>query len=327
MFVPNILITNRCNQNCPFCFAAKEMRSSEIKKEMDYEDYRKLILRLKKGGSHTVIKLLGGEPTMHRDFKKIIDYSLKYFQTIQIFTNGVFSEDLRGFLIGKAPRVKFTFNVMTPGYTASAKIRSIVNENIGSLVGKAEITLSLTIDTHSNVSSTINGIDRSVLGKINIVRIGFANPVAGEDNHYRFRDFSQMGTKLVKMVSLIKNMNANCKFNLNCGFTRCMMTDKQFGYLKKNSTDGLRFGCFDKDADYDIQTDLSAFHCFPLSTMDRQNLKNRSYDAINRNLLQRRFSYWQEFRQNECKNCRIHGIGENKCFGPCLAFLINQERC
>ena len=36
----NILITNFCNQNCPFCFASSEMNNKLIKKEMSLDDFK-----------------------------------------------------------------------------------------------------------------------------------------------------------------------------------------------------------------------------------------------------------------------------------------------
>lgn len=69
MLPPNILITNFCNQNCPFCFTRAEMSNKLIRKEMSLENFKKTLLKIKKNPEIQVVKLLGGEPTLHSRFK------------------------------------------------------------------------------------------------------------------------------------------------------------------------------------------------------------------------------------------------------------------
>jgi MoaA/NifB/PqqE/SkfB family radical SAM enzyme len=87
------------------------MNNKLIKKEMSLDDFKKTLLKMKRNPKIKVVKLLGGEPTLHSKFKEIINLSLKYFPYVQIFTNGIFSDDLANFLISKATNVSFTFNI------------------------------------------------------------------------------------------------------------------------------------------------------------------------------------------------------------------------
>ena len=81
-------ITNRCNQQCPYCFAsAEESASSEPNLS---ELSRKLDLLLDPGEERSFnLQLSGGEPTVREDLPEIISMAKgKGFPYIQINTNG-----------------------------------------------------------------------------------------------------------------------------------------------------------------------------------------------------------------------------------------------
>lgn len=325
MYPLNILITNNCNQNCSFCFAAEEMGNKSIKKEMSLANFKTTLEKIKKNPEVKVIKLLGGEPTLHSHFKEIIDLSLKDFSHVQVFTNGIFSDDLAKFLITKTPKVAFTFNVMTPGFLLNPKIRLLVSQRIRELAKKTRATLSLTFDMNSDLNLVFKAIGPETLAKVHRFRLGFANPIAGERNFYQFSDFPKMGKQLMFIVSEVRKHNPKAVISLNCGFARCMFTDDQYKFLRKE-VKILGFGCFGKEASYDLQTDMTAFHCFPLSTKDKVSTFHRSNSQVNKELLQKRFAYWGKIRQEVCLKCPFYGIGKDKCPGPCIAFLMNQAK-
>lgn len=324
MLPPNILITNFCNQNCPFCFARAEMSNKLIKKEVSLENFKKTLLKMKKNPEIQVVKLLGGEPTLHSRFKEVIDLSLKYFPQVQIFTNGVFSDELTQFLIKKSPRIGFTFNVSTPGFLINHQIRTLVLKKISQLIDHSLITLSLTFDMNTNLKSFFNYLSSNSLKKIYGFRLGFSNPVAGEKNYYQFSDFPKMGKQVVYIITKIRENNKKAHIELNCGFTRCMFTNEEFKLVKKE-TKFYGFSCFGKTASFDLQTELTAFHCFPLSTQDKINTQNKSFINVNKRLIKKRLEYWKKIRQNICIKCPFYGFGEEQCPGPCLGFLLNLK--
>jgi len=85
LFVPEIYITGRCNQNCLFCSVSankpggrKEPALSEIKNRLD--QFKKL--------SHK-IRITGGEAAVRKDFLEIIKYAKSIgFETIAVESNG-----------------------------------------------------------------------------------------------------------------------------------------------------------------------------------------------------------------------------------------------
>lgn len=70
-------ITFRCNYNCSMCCVTPSLNS----KEMSFNNYKHLIRQLKKAYRFLpykpIIWLMGGEPTIHRDFERILKYTAK----------------------------------------------------------------------------------------------------------------------------------------------------------------------------------------------------------------------------------------------------------
>ncbi|MFA5866026.1 MAG: radical SAM protein [Phycisphaerae bacterium] len=86
----NIDLTNRCNLNCPVCFANANM--SGFVYEPSYEQVVEMLQRLRdyRPIPCTCVQFSGGEPTVHPDFMKIVAKALSMgFSQIQIATNGI----------------------------------------------------------------------------------------------------------------------------------------------------------------------------------------------------------------------------------------------
>jgi len=75
--------TVRCDRSCGFCFnhSLPEMR------DMSYEAFRALAERLAQLGIRT-LDILGGEPTLHKDFPRLVDYAVQKGLGINISSNG-----------------------------------------------------------------------------------------------------------------------------------------------------------------------------------------------------------------------------------------------
>ena len=93
MLYPNqfhIELTQKCNLNCLHCFANA---SSCQTKEMVYEDVVLVYEKMKELGM-IYANLSGGEPTLNKDFFKIIDYVVKQpFETC-LLTNGLLWDEI-----------------------------------------------------------------------------------------------------------------------------------------------------------------------------------------------------------------------------------------
>ena len=84
----NIFLTSKCNLKCPYCFA-DEFVNKEFS-EFSIENFKKVVEFIKTKSDERV-GLIGGEPTLHpnfRDFIRILDED-ENIQDVIIFTNGL----------------------------------------------------------------------------------------------------------------------------------------------------------------------------------------------------------------------------------------------
>jgi radical SAM protein with 4Fe4S-binding SPASM domain len=78
-------ITDNCNLNCKMCIR-NEPTIKNRRKDMSFEQYKYIIDRLP--SLRLVIPMGFGEPLLHKDIFKIIEYSLKKKIDVRLFTNG-----------------------------------------------------------------------------------------------------------------------------------------------------------------------------------------------------------------------------------------------
>lgn len=80
-----LYISYKCNCNCFFC-ASDETNIIIKNNEVSYEDAKKFILS---SPSKQNLDISGGEPTIHKDFLKIIRFAKQYFEHVSLMTNGI----------------------------------------------------------------------------------------------------------------------------------------------------------------------------------------------------------------------------------------------
>jgi uncharacterized radical SAM superfamily Fe-S cluster-containing enzyme len=86
----NIDLTNRCNQNCPICFANSNVQGRVY--EVTLDQVKKMLdtAAAMKPRKAACLQFVGGEPTIHKDFAECIrEASLRGFGHVQVATNGV----------------------------------------------------------------------------------------------------------------------------------------------------------------------------------------------------------------------------------------------
>ena len=81
----NLDLTTACNFSCPFCVDSKLINAG---KSLTLEEVQKTIDTLCSHGLLSVIVIGGGEPTLHKDFEKIVRYIKSKDLQIGIATNG-----------------------------------------------------------------------------------------------------------------------------------------------------------------------------------------------------------------------------------------------
>ena len=124
-------ITGNCNLNCIYCYNSDCKKPSYLKKELTFEEIKKLIKETKNYGTR-LYTLSGGEPLMRKEFIEIIK-ELKGC-SVSILTNGkLLTKDLIQ-EFKKYPQVK-EFKISWDGFSSHNKLR------LGSEWKKVEMTI------------------------------------------------------------------------------------------------------------------------------------------------------------------------------------------
>ena len=79
-----VYITEQCNAKCPNCF--NKINRGNL--SMDIEHFRKICDYFSSKGVKR-IKIMGGEPTIHPEFKELMIIAQEYFQQVFLFTNAI----------------------------------------------------------------------------------------------------------------------------------------------------------------------------------------------------------------------------------------------
>jgi len=88
--LPQIDLTNRCNMRCPICFANSGVQGYVVEPSYEQAIAQLRALRSMDPSPATSIQFTGGEPTLHRDFFRIVSAARDMgFSHIQVATNGL----------------------------------------------------------------------------------------------------------------------------------------------------------------------------------------------------------------------------------------------
>ncbi|MBI4974097.1 radical SAM protein [Candidatus Roizmanbacteria bacterium] len=315
---PNVLITNHCNQSCPSCFAKNIMKDKSVSQEMSIPDLKILIKKLR-GYGVGFIKIFGGEPTLHSKLEEVIRLCLANFSYIQLFTNGIFSKEVKELLIKYCARIRFTFNMLTPMVLYNKKIRNEFIQQALFFSRQTKITLSFTLLQTFDIANIVN-MFAEVIPHAYEVRIGASNPLKGGINYYTTGQYRSLGSKVMEFIHAIRMKNNKLNVFLDCGYVRCMFSNSQVDELTRLGANKESWGC--PVGTFDIQTNLKAISCYPLSNDKVVDIKKKDYWS---KLIFHQLSLQKEHLPSMCKTCPHHGYEKDKCTGPCIAFGMNLK--
>ena len=69
----NLILTDKCTNSCPYCFAAQEMSRDKRKNSMTRNDFDFFIDFLSKSKEHVEINVIGGEPLIYDNINYVLD--------------------------------------------------------------------------------------------------------------------------------------------------------------------------------------------------------------------------------------------------------------
>jgi hypothetical protein len=320
----NILLTSVCSRHCAYCFAQQRVTlgsrrptARSAPSHIAPEDFAKA-LGFARTGPHQ-IGILGGEPSLHPEFLRLLEAAWETGLHTKIFSNGLWREaDLDALATrefpGPRPRpYHVVLNVnepeRTPDHERRAQARLL--ERLGDAV-----TLSFNISrVDFDPGFLVDAVLRYRIRRH--IRLGIAQPLAEiENEHVAVTDYPKLAPTLLRLA---ERCDANdIQLGFDCGFTLCMFSREEHGRLVLA---GARFrACCGPTLD--IGTDLSAWACFPLSTFS-EGVTIADYptvDALGRHFDEQFRRLYRTGALPDCVDCRHRRRGQ--CAGGCAAHVF-----
>jgi hypothetical protein len=265
----NILLTNKCVRECPYCFAGQEMAQSPQTDFISWENIIYIADLLQASGEHR-ISLLGGEPTLHPEFLDIMLYLVERRFAVVVFTCGIMSKTKLDDLtehVGRLPPAAVTFvcNLNNPQQTETAQSEMAKLHAFLSALGPRTMPAFNIYRPDFELDFIFDLVERYGLKKR--LRLGLAHPIPGAANEaIRLADIGAVIDRLCSYKDAFDRLRLRPGFD--CGFPLCRVSDEQLGWLARLSGH-VDFKC--KPA-IDITPDMQVYCCFPLATLNRRSV-------------------------------------------------------
>jgi MoaA/NifB/PqqE/SkfB family radical SAM enzyme len=259
----NLLITTNCQRKCSYCFAKGDRDKGML---ITWEYFIQALKFIATGPK--ALNLLGGEPTMHPDFDKMLSYLLENDFLVQVFTNGMVKQDLLDKITSILNRISlrrdqlfFAVNVNEEKYRTEEEDR--LQKRFLNSMGHLAY-LSFTIHEETDLSFLQNMIKEYKLDPT--IRLGLAMPIYGENNKSLPVELYR-GT--ARRILDLTNNSEGTTITLDCGFPMCMFKLEELKELIKNEENQFSFIC---GTPLDIYPDLALTNCYPLSKTYKENI-------------------------------------------------------
>jgi len=332
----NIMINEMCNLQCSYCFA-DEFVNKEIQKKpncgnMTFEDFKRAVDFVLKDSPRGEIRIIGGEPTLHPEFKKLMEYIINdsRISRIHIFTNGLLIDKFMS--IFSSPKVTCLINLNSPNDMGEIKYKKTMN-NIRTLINEYYQRDKITI----GINMYKEGFDYEYIVeamkefKFDHVRVSISIPMSREVKDNILDYFHMMKPRVFEFFNALSDIGAVPHYDCNM-MPGCITTAEEKAWLYTIATLGgkkdpnpsrLLWSCSCGVA-VDILPDLRVVRCFGLSEQKKVYMEN--FNDPNE-VIQYFLKEYDDFAYNvltdeRCKNCEERE--KRKCMGGCLAFKINK---
>lgn len=309
----NQIITNYCNADCAFCFAA-DSRSRLLQsgsRQMDESEVRKWLDFTMKAGI-TELRLLGGEPTIHPNFADFVKVGREAGCTILVFSNGVMPDPAREALAELDPEVcSVVVNMNAAIRDGDVPRRRDTLKMLGPRVIPG-MTLTSPDFVFDDLISAIESF-----GMRKVIRVGISNPTwRGNNRALHPKRYRAIGR------ALYEKSFATAKFGISleadCGFVRCMfgndfdqLADNGFKYVSRCSPV------------LDLCTGGKILPCFGLSNMMSADCRDFSDAGAAYEWFSEKLKPWHRFGiYPECTDCPFFETED--CCGGCLAARLRR---
>ena len=311
----NISISATCNQDCEYCFAIDHPGDQAGGQFMPLALFESCLDFLERSGIEQA-RLLGGEPTLHPQFAEIVSMAVERHKRLLIFSNGLIPEKALSALEAlPSERCMVLINVADP-------------QDVPPRVHERRLQVMRRLGGRAIPGFNIYRPDFSLqfipplieeVGCKPVMRLGLAHPCLSANNrHLHPRYYPFVGEKIARFA---QRTACDVMVEFDCGFVRCMFSEKDYEILKTNG-DGLDRRC---NPILDVDIEGKALHCYPLANFLSFPLTAESAAAALRQTFEARTApYRQAGIFAECSTCIFKARRE--CTGGCLSTTMQRFR-
>lgn len=315
--MPNIAITNYCNLRCPYCFA--EDFTQQEKEEISEEQLINILEFLSRD-KISRIGVIGGEPTLHSNFNRILDI-LELFSKnnsnipIVIFTNGI---ELKRYIERLNNNITCLINLNEPEIIGEDKFIKIKRTLDKLKLSNKLDYVSIGINLYPEIKNMnyIFEIAREYFK--DHIRCSFVAPTCKYTTTDKDKYYNEAKPIFLKCVELAEKYQITLELDCN-HIPECYFTEEELTLVKKYTYREHK-KC---SPVVDITPQLTATSCFgtydPVNILDFDNLAE-----LTKFLQENKMDKLKEKNNTgKCKDCEE--FLNDKCQGGCLAFAKNQQ--
>lgn len=321
--MPNIMITRRCNLSCPYCFAKPFVNHSPSEYDMDLDTFQEILSFMLGDGSVHELGLIGGEPTCHHDFRRILKLleADDRIQRVTIYTNGI----LIGEYLEELANEKFflLINCNSPeqmGVQYDGLVH--VLREMSGRSWKHRVTLG--INYYKPDLDVSYMLQLAEFFQPERLRVSVSVPQKGVEP---FPYFQSMKPAVFSFFRELKARGILPFFDCNL-FPSCMISTGEIRQFEEWGTDNpflklknCACGCMPV---IDIMDDLTAVRCFGLAEYTRVSIREFASITDLRNFYLRTVDAYaaNTFYDGRCAECYKFKI--MKCSGGCLIYKMDR---
>ena len=315
--MPNIIVTDYCNLNCSYCFANNQ--SIKQGNSITLEQYSSILDFFAAEGSP--IGIIGGEPTLHPQFKDIITLTNKYcafFNTrATLFTNGI---ELAPYLSYFGDNIDSLININDPadiGYNKYNKILFALDKISDLCWFGTRVTCGVNLHPNKHTYEYIWDIVDTY--NLQVIRASVVSPCGC---YHTMKNDKDAYYNLMKPIFIRFCQEAevhHCKIFLDCNYIPlCYFNEAEQEHILRVLANDLTGMC---QVTIDIDSQLQAYPCYGSRT--NENININLFENVSQ--LERYFFISHSIPKaknnninNKCQNCEQHLLF--KCQGGCLGF-------
>ena len=257
----NFLLTYKCQSHCKFCFVPEKIKKEQ--KEMTFIQFKKYLYHINKiyRNKKPVLGILGGEPTLAKEFPMIIGYAKSYKGGVRLYSNLITATKNIEYLLG-AKNIVLSWNISSY-IQANTNNKKLIIKNLKLIKKDFKDNVLASITLYHNFKITDFSKIIKILKKYNIKNIR----VALDSTNYK--SFINYGTKIFEFMKYLKEQKF-CLFSSNCGhFMKDIFTKKQEKYLKQN-IHNFKYNDCSKNYPLDVLPDGTVIPCVSFSNRNKK---------------------------------------------------------